>query len=85
MVNVKLSNYQVVNRKVMKKEITAGFAVVVMCLLLSAAFVIGWNREERVECLTWQQQATQFKGFYLTHWQAEQCAAHDIVINAPIQ
>lgn len=67
------------------RNITAGFAAVVILFGLVGAFVVGINRSEIVECNTWAAQAQQFKGFYLTHWQAEQCEAHHITVNAPVQ
>lgn len=67
------------------KNITAGLGVVVVVLLLVGAFVVGESRTEIVECNTWAAQAKEFKNFYLTHWQADQCAAHNIVVNAPVQ
>lgn len=45
----------------------------------------GLNKSEVVECNQWKAQAVEFKGFYLTQWQADQCAAHNIEINAVIK
>lgn len=47
-------------------------------------FAQGVNKHERVECLRWQAEAREFSGYYLTSWQAEQCEAHGVAIDAPI-
>jgi hypothetical protein len=61
----------------------------VCVLAIGALFVIalfvGMNRQEVVECDTWAQQASQYPAFYLTQWQADQCAAHHITVNAPVK
>lgn len=44
----------------------------------------GVSKSERAECLKWQSEARQFVGYYLTSWQAAQCAAHGVAIDAPI-
>ena len=57
-------------------------------LAILATFAIvnhAMNVREVVECNQWKDQATIYPLFYLTEWQAEQCAAHNIIINAPIQ
>jgi len=33
----------------------------------------GIKRQERAECLEWQKQAEEIKGFYWTDWQIKQC------------
>lgn len=53
--------------------------------------VVAWvaygslDRSEIVECKKWQSEASEYNGFYLTHWQSEQCRAHKITINAPVK
>jgi len=53
--------------------------------VLSALMLMGMKNEEKVSCHKWQTQATEYPGFYLTQWQKEQCDAHGIQINAPVQ
>ena len=43
------------------------------------------NAVEIEECRKWQEYAVKFEGFYLVAWQAEQCQAHNIIIDAPIK
>ncbi len=59
------------------------FTVLVGALVLVILASITAN--EKTECREWQEQAAKFEGFYLTNWQAEQCQAHSIIINAPVK
>lgn len=43
------------------------------------------DQSEIVECNQWKEQSTQYAGFFLAEWQAEQCTAHHININAPVK
>lgn len=56
-------------------------ASITLFLLLSLSL----SRNEVYECNQWQGWSKQFDGFYLTQWQADQCAAHGISINAPVK
>lgn len=40
---------------------------------------------EKDECKEWTMQATRLKDYYFTQWQADQCSAHGIQVNAPIK
>lgn len=60
-----------------------------LIILLIASLIytldVGMNRQEIVDCNTWKQYAEEYPNFFLTQWQAEQCKAHNIIINAPIK
>lgn len=43
------------------------------------------DKSEVVSCLELQEQARVYGGFYLTEWQNEMCAVHQIEINAPVK
>ncbi len=43
------------------------------------------EKGEIVQCRKWQEQSAQFNDFYLVKWQADQCASHNITINAPVK
>ena len=47
---------------------------------MALALQVGVNRSEAAECHKWAQMATERPDFYLTSWQAQQCAAHNITI-----
>ena len=53
--------------------------------ILSALMLMGFKKEEEVSCLKWKTQASEYPGFFLTQWQKEQCDAHGIEIDAPVQ
>lgn len=62
--------------------------VTMLCVvaLLGVALMIGLPRSEVAECKKWSDQAKEYRGnFYLAQWQADQCAAHNITIDAPIK
>ena len=47
---------------------------------MALALQVGVNRSEAAECHKWAQMATERPDFYLTIWQAEQCATHHIKV-----
>lgn len=49
------------------------------------AVLIGLNKQDRVDCITWENQAKEFQGFFLTKAQDEQCRALGIIINTDIK
>lgn len=53
--------------------------------LLVLGIATAVDRSERAECLKWQGEARQYPGYYLTQWQAQQCAAQDIAVDAPVR
>lgn len=67
------------------QKITTGLFLAAVGIAFVAALMYGSNKQEIVDCNTWAEQATQYQGFYITHWQAEQCEAHHITVNAPIK
>lgn len=67
------------------KAILATIGIVLFIGVGMWAFEDGTNKGEIVECKKWQSEAAQYSGFYLTKWEAEQCVAHNIIINAPIK
>lgn len=63
--------------------------IIGITLIGALIFTVGFyglKSTEINECLTWQQQATQYTGFYLADWQEQQCAHYKITIqnNEPI-
>lgn len=54
-------------------------------VLLVFVVNVSLDKNAKVDCLHWQQEAQNYQGFYLTHWQAEQCKSVNIIINAPIK
>lgn len=67
------------------KTAATWFGVIVVAALFAGAIVIGFDRNEEVECLTWASQAKQFDNYYITSWQKQQCDAHGITIEAPVK
>jgi len=56
--------------------------------LVAVGFIVGLiDKSELVDCLKWQKQAEEYRvsGFYLLQWQADQCKAHNIIINAEVR
>lgn len=68
-----------------KEKILIAFVCVLAFVFVTLLLNEGLNRSERLECLAWRNYSQQYAGFYLTEWQADQCLAHDITINAPIK
>jgi 3D (Asp-Asp-Asp) domain-containing protein len=72
----------------MTQKILKAIFYIAIGLLLSFAFVkvaaVGLDRQEEYECQKWQQWAKDYPLFYLTRWQADQCEAHGIKVEAPV-
>jgi hypothetical protein len=64
-----------------------------LIILVVAFVVVGFgcltvkaiDKQESIDCLKWQKEATQYPSYFLKQWQSDQCKAHDIVINAEIK
>lgn len=66
----------------MIKTIVITIAIITIVMGTSKAL----DRAEIVECNQWAKQAEEFgSAFYLTQWQADQCNAHNISINAIVK
>ena len=68
----------------MQAIITTAITVALIALF-AYALNVGMNRQEVVDCNTWQSQAAQYPAFFLTKWQDQQCRAHGIIIQAPVK
>lgn len=54
-------------------------------VFLAWAIWTGVNKAEKNECLKWKNEAELYRPlYYLTGWQAEQCAAQGIEVDAPV-
>lgn len=49
------------------------FIALVLIGLTSLVLPMGFNKQMRAECYTWKAQAEEYRGFYLTDWQKDQC------------
>jgi len=52
------------------------FIIVIVSMFF--AFKYGIEKAERAECLKWQEEAKNFKGYYLLDYQRAQCEHHNI-------
>ena len=67
--------------------------IILSAIALSILFFWGmvkagdWELDqiEIQECKHWTLEANKLKDYYFTQWQADQCAAHNIKINAPVK
>lgn len=46
------------------------------------SLVYALDKQDRIDCLKWQREASVLQGFYLTKDEAAQCAALNISVNA---
>ncbi len=72
----------------MKTFFTGIFAGLVFIGIAGTMFAMClWaiNTQEVGECRTWTANAKVLNNYYFTQWQADQCAAHGITVNAPIK
>ena len=72
----------------MKQDIITILIGIAVILILIGAIVlaaINGGDPEEAECLKWQSEAKHFEGYYLLQWQADQCQAHGIQIDAVVK
>ncbi len=63
----------------------AGSIAIVMFAVALYVLNTSLNKSEVVSCLELQEQSRIYGGFYLTQWQADMCAVHQLHINAPVK
>lgn len=67
------------------KNATVTIAVAAIILGFVCLAVVWLDRTETATCIKWQEQASEYPGFYLTQWQKQQCDYHGITIEAPVR
>lgn len=80
-------------RRILYDKVIVFFVVAfVMLVSVAALWIVSYpilisaiEREEKSECVRWQQQAKEIEIFWLTPWQKEQCDTMGIEINAPVK
>lgn len=60
-------------------------AVFLILYTIASSISDSIDKKEINECRKWQEYSAQYSGFYLVQWQADQCKAHEIIINAPVK
>lgn len=61
--------------------VAIGLSIIVMGKVIAK----GLEKSERAECYKWQDQAKEFREFYLTKAEADQCEYWGIKVDAPIK
>lgn len=69
----------------LRVRLSAGVAVVFIVIVFVVAISIGVSKQEKVECITWQNQAKEYPNYYITHWQDQQCRSIGIIINTEVK
>jgi hypothetical protein len=75
----------------MIKDIFTGILAIAFIFLLAWSFGMGINKQERVNCFTWQKEAKEIRpwdgrsGYYLTKNQKEQCDYWGIQVDAVVR
>lgn len=69
----------------MMDKIIAGVILGLTAGAMLAIFTIGLGSSEKNECVKWREQSKQYKEFYLTKWQKDQCDHYNISIDAPVK
>ena len=67
------------------KNLLTGIVVFILLLVGLFIFEYGVERQEKAECLNWQDQALELPNFFLTGWQKQQCDRYQIEIDAPVE
>lgn len=60
------------------------FALLLAVIIL-VAFTKATDKQDQIDCYTWQHQASSMPGFYLTQSEADQCSYWHIQVNAPVE
>lgn len=59
-------------------------AAFLICLLVGLELIGAWEKQEIVDCKSWEKQAAELSGFFLTEWQDTQCRNHGIAIDTTV-
>jgi len=68
-----------------KNFILLALGIIVAVVTLGFILVKSVNNSEMEECMKWQQEAQEIRGYWITNWQSEQCLAHNLPVDAPIK
>jgi len=82
---IKRSKQKINKNKTTMKTIIEIILGIGLAALLFWGVMMGISRAEKIECRTWQKEAQEIQGYWLTQWQADQCQAHGIKVEAPIK
>jgi len=52
--------------------------IIIMLSLMSLIFIKGIEKQELHECEIWEKQSKEFRGWYSTDWQKDQCSHYKI-------
>ena len=66
------------------KNLLVIIALLAVSIMLTHVLVYGIKKHEINECVKWQAEAEIYPLYYLVGWQADQCAAHNIKVGAPV-
>lgn len=55
------------------KAFKAIFTFIIILTLFAIVAWAGNQRQEKFECLTWNNQSEEYSHFFVTQWQADQC------------
>lgn len=69
----------------MKEKIIIIIVVILAVIGTGMVVMVAVDISEENECKEWTLEANRLKDYYFTQWQADQCSAHNITINAPIK
>lgn len=68
----------------MKKLLLILF-ILLLSLVVLFIINIGVERQEKMECLKWKEEALMFPDYYLENWQIDQCDPYQIKIDASVK
>ena len=54
--------------------------IIIMLTLISLITIKGIEKQEIHECEIWAKQSNEFRGWYSTDWQKEQCLNYNIIL-----
>jgi len=54
--------------------------ILIMFTILGFIFLKGLDRHEKMECEIWQKQSQEFRGWYSTQNQKDQCLNYNITL-----
>ena len=62
----------------MKESISLPIALLIVFAVLFTTIMLGFNKQEKMECQKWQGDAKFYTSYYFTDWQIKQCQHHEI-------
>ena len=72
-------------QKTMKNTTLLILGLITVLVIVAMIMPSVWERRETGQCQLWQAEAERYGDYFISNWQAEQCNARGVYIDAPVK